>query len=610
MVKRVTSSNFSRPGVAEQRVLDAVAARSIADFTGLAPDERLVAAEFLQALISGSVDEWPLCCPLRIRGAEIVGPVRPPSSRQGDDARTTLLFESCKFDSAVDLSGADFLSLRFVDCHLPAFIGASLTTKADLELSGSCFSGVTDFASELADVGTCAVHLNNARIGGQLLLGASKRSRFQACGMVRFDGARIEGDVALCGALLDGKGDTALSARGTSVGGNVDMEPAAGQRLEARGEVALVAAQIGGDLRCNSARLFNPEGRALHCEDLTVESVFLTGRAENNVYFEARGRINFLSAIIGGSFFMSSARLAPGPDLPGLLSRGGPIAANLQQMRVSNALVFNNVGTLPADDAAESASPRRPLEGWVLLTGARLSDILDHVETGWPAPGYLDLEGASYERIGDIEGGNVVAKRIAWLSRQFAGKHPSPASFRPQPYEELSRVLRRHGLNREANAIAVEKIRMRLASRVDRPWARFFPRLLMLVSHHGYSSSRAAASFILFVLLGAAMYATALLVFRQPFLPVDDAPAAVEYVLPFNLARVSAEQGCPGLDVLHYALDSALPVIDLAQDTRCRFTPDGPRRWLWLLLHSLYVIAGTALSAVLVLTLTGVLRRD
>ena len=41
-----------------------------------------------------------------------------------------------------------------------------------------------------------------------------------------------------------------------------------------------------------------------------------------------------------------------------------------------------------------------------------------------------------------------------------------------------------------------------------------------------------------------------------------------------------------------------------------RFTPEGPARGLWLLLHSLYVIAGTALSAVVVLTLTGVLRED
>ena len=70
------------------------------------------------------------------------------------------------------------------------------------------------------------------------------------------------------------------------------------------------------------------------------------------------------------------------------------------------------------------------------------------------------------------------------------------------------------------------------------------------------------------------------------------------------------DQGCPGLNVFEYALDVALPLINLGQDTYCRFAPEGPWRWVWSLLHSFYVLVGTALSAVVVLTLTGVLRRD
>jgi len=84
----------------------------------------------------------------------------------------------------------------------------------------------------------------------------------------------------------------------------------------------------------------------------------------------------------------------------------------------------------------------------------------------------------------------------------------------------------------------------------------------------------------------------------------------VTYEFAFGLAELAVEQGCPGLHVMHYALDAALPVIDLSQDLRCRFTPEGPGAWLWLLLHSIYVITGAALSAVVILTLTGVLRQD
>ena len=596
---------------AQQRVLDAIDTRQVADFSSLPGPQRRLSARFLQHLISGSQGtRGELCCPLRIRGADIVGPLRPPSAG-GDGGRAAVQFWACSFDSPVDLSGAEFLVLRFVDCRLPAFIGASMNVSADLDLSGSQFSGVNDYESELSQVGSCAIHLNNARVGGKLDLSSTGESRFTATGIIRLDGARIDGDLSFAGALLDGCGAPAVSARSTTVGSNVDLRPASGYRFEAMGEVGFAASQVTGDLMCDGAKLSNPDGRALHCEDLKVESVFLTSDGAMGLPFEARGRLNFLTAIIGGSFFLSNARLAPGPDYTGLLRTGGPVALNLQQARVSNALAVRNIGALSDDAVAPSLEEAPvPARGWFLLTAAQLTSILDDSDTGWPAPGYLDLDGVTYQRIRHIGGGNLAEKRIAWLRRQFPDGIPSAASFRPQPYEQLSRVLRQHGLAREANTVAVEKIRMRLAARVDGPWARIFPNLLMLISQYGYSTSRAVLSFLVFVLLGTAMYATALFGFGQPFLPVESDPEPVTYQFAFGALHAAAERGCPGLHVMHYALDAALPVIDLAQDLRCRFTPDGPMRWLWLLLHSLYVITGAALSAVVVLTLTGVLRQD
>jgi hypothetical protein len=596
---------------AQRKVLDAIDNRTVADFTSLPEAQRRLSAEFLQGLISGSsAAQGELCCPLRIRGADVIGPLRPPSmGRNGGNA--AVQFWACNFDSPVDMSGAEFLVLRFVDCRLPAFIGASLRVSADLDLSGSQFSGVSDYESELSSVGTCAVHLNNARIGGKLDLSSTDRSRFTAFHVIRLDGARVDGDVSFAGALLNGCGVPAVSARSITVGSNVNLQPAAGYRFDAEGEVGFAAAQITGDLMCDGARLSNPDGRALHCEDLKVESVFLTSDDTAKLPFEARGRLNFLTAVIGGSFFLTNARLAPGPDYRGLLRKGGPIAINLQQARVSNTLAFSNVGALPDETVSPSlAEPPLPVHGWFLLTSAQFNLILDNVDTGWPAPGYLDLDGATYERIRHVASGDLAAKRLAWLRRQFADGIPGPESFRPQPYEQLSRVLRQHGLAREANAVAVEKIRMRLEARVDGPWARIFPNLLMLVSHYGYSTSRAVLSFLVFVLLGTAMYATALFGFGQPFLPVESDPEPVTYQFAFGVLQATAERGCPGLHAMHYALDAALPVIDLAQDMRCRFTPEGPLRWFWLLLHSAYVIIGAALSAVVVLTLTGVLRQD
>ncbi|MEM1439892.1 MAG: polymer-forming cytoskeletal protein [Pseudomonadota bacterium] len=595
---------------ARQRVLDAISRREVADFSSLPDGARRLSAEFLQGLISGTDDaSGNLCCALRIRGAKIKGPLRPPASG-GNTPRVPLQFWDCHFDSVVDLSGADLLVLRIVDSTLPAFIGASLQVSADLDLSGSEFTGVCDFHSELTHVSDGCIHLANARIGGNLVLASTKNARFTARATVRLDGTRVDGELQLAGAQLEGDGKPAISARSVVIGGNVDLTPGGGHRFEAHGEVIFAAAQIVGDLRCSGARLLNPGGRALHCEDLKVESVALSADAQGHP-FESRGRLNFLTAVIGGSFFMNHARLSPGPDFSGLLSRGGPVALNLQQARISNAIGISNVGALDDDgDAAKTGGSLKPVRGWFLLTGIEINALFDEVDTAWPEYGFLDLGGASYARLSHVGGGNVIDKRIGWLRRQYPGGKPDAARFRPQPYEQLSRVLRESGLTREANAVAVEKIRMRLAAKVDAPLARLLPRLLMLVSHYGYSSGRAIVSFLMFVLFGAAMYTAALFLFQQPFVPVESEAEPVTYTLAFNLAEQTLEQGCPGLSMLHYALDSALPVIDLGQDQRCRFTPTGPARWLWLLLHSLYVIAGAALSAVVVLTLTGVLRED
>ncbi|MDH5241762.1 MAG: hypothetical protein OEW73_13365, partial [Gammaproteobacteria bacterium] len=271
---------------AERRVLEAIDARQVADFSSLPAPERVLRAEFLQALISGShASHGELCCPLRIHGADIVGALRPPTGvRHGD---TALQFRSCSFDAPVDLSGAEFLVLRFVECTLPAFIGASLRVRADLDLSGSQFSGVSDYESELSQVGTGSIHLSNARIGGRLVLSSTPGSRFTAAGTIRLDGAKVDGDVTLAGALMDGRDQAALSARSMIVGGNVSLQPAGGFRSEAIGEVAFVAAQITGDLVCDGARLTNPRGRALHCEDLKVETVTLTSSDEPYHLFEA-----------------------------------------------------------------------------------------------------------------------------------------------------------------------------------------------------------------------------------------------------------------------------------------------------------------------------------
>jgi len=595
---------------AEQRVLQALTSGEVADVSGETGAARVVRAEFLRAVMSGACGDWPVYRgALRLAGADITGVLRAPMGEHAaGSGRTSLLFSRCSFDAPIDLSGAEFMAIRITDCDLPAFIGANLEVRADLDLSGSRLSGVDRFSSDMIEVESCAVCLNGARIGGRLLLRAHDAGRFTAHCAIRLESTRIGGNVVFDGALLDGDGAQAINARSAIIGGDVTLKPVAGASFEARGEVSFSAAVITGDLIANGAMLTNPEGRALHCEDLRVERVLLS--AADATPFRSHGRINFLSATIGGNFFLSNARLSPGPDYPGRVARGGPVCINMQQMRVSNALFFSDIYALDPDAPTPAVGdPGEPIESWVLFTGAELNSLIDD-KSGWPAAGWLELEGATYNRVYDDGGGETGAKRIAWLRRQFPDCCPTAATFRPQPYEELSRVLRQHGLGDEADAVAVEKIRMRLAAGVDAGWARLLPKLLMLVSLHGYSSARALISLAAYIALGTVFYAVALWGFGQPFVPVEGDPVTAHYALLFDLAQVTHARGCPDFALPWFALDIALPVIDLGQSSVCRFAPDGPARWLWLSLHSLYALAGAGLSAVVILTLSGVLRRD
>ncbi len=606
-------ARFKDLNVAERAVLDAVAAGEPLDLEKAPEDARLLRAGFLRRLIGDENPDWPsLRGALRICGAVIEGPLRAPWRNEHVGAPgLAISFQRCTFDSLVDFSGAEFLSVRIIESSLPAFIGASLSTRADLDLSGSSFAGVAAHQSEFVELGICSVYLANARIGGRLDMSARAGKRFSACGEVRLDGAKIEGLFALSGARIDARGDMpALSARAVSVGGDVDMTPEAGWRFEACGEVIFAASRVGGDLNANAAVINNPNGRSLHCEDLVVESVNLS--RSDDWPFVSHGRLNFLSAIVGGSFFLTNARLTPWPDYEGQVGKGGPVAVNLRQIRVSNALAFSNVGRyVEGEEGVIEGVNRQPLASWVLLAGANVTVLIDNPETGWPEPGFLEIEGISYTNVFDMTlSGGDAAQRIEWLRRQFPNGVATCATFRPQPFEQLSKVMRDSARTREADEIAVEKIRARLEAKVDPGAARILPRILMFVSLHGYSSGRATLSFASFIALGAVFYALALFVFGQPFLPVEIDPAPTRYLLPFGLAARDVQEGCPGLNLFVFALDSALPVVDLGQSSYCRFAPQGAGAGVWTMLHAAFVLTGAALSAIVILTLTGVLRRD
>jgi hypothetical protein len=91
-------------------------------------------------------------------------------------------------------------------------------------------------------------------------------------------------------------------------------------------------------------------------------------------------------------------------------------------------------------------------EGEVRLVNGRVRQLSDD-EASWPTPGNLQLDGFVYTAI--VAGPADAATRLRWLARQ------PPRSFRPQPYEQLAKVLRESGHEDDAIRVLIAKERAR-----------------------------------------------------------------------------------------------------------------------------------------------------
>ena len=118
-------------------------------------------------------------------------------------------------------------------------------------------------------------------------------------------------------------------------------------------------------------------------------------------------------------------------------------------------------------------------------------NVLQDDPSCWPDSGNLFLNGFRYRQIGSIKPGATTAKdRERWLLLQ--PEHELGSDFKPQPFEQLARVLRLTGHASEARRIGVLKQRqLRRAGKIAF-YMRPFHWLFGLAVGYGYWTSRAA----------------------------------------------------------------------------------------------------------------------
>lgn len=491
---------------------------------------------------------------------------------------------------ALELSDAQLIHRNEIDsiCAEGARIGDSVfmrrafKSEGRLDFIGARISGDVDFTdANLKNEGACALRLANAEVGGNLLL------HTKAVGSIALHNAHILGNIDLKrleisqSSRAEGHG-VSVEAPALRVDGSVQFDGA-----NVRGETDLRDARIEGGLSFGGGRFINAGGWAIRATNVRIGSN-LTLNIEEGGY----------------------APFGPKTVIEG--------SASFERARVDGALTWKNVelrgkgvnGGKPVFSFAD-ATVAGPVEAYALTTqadacidasGASCAALDDDVKSGWGAENaQLSLEGFAYGRIDSQN--ESWTKRLGWLKRARGADR----RYSPQPFAHVALVYARAGKRESARRILLAQHDLRAVSRAPGPVTWTLSSLFGLIAGYGLAPIRVIRALVLFLALG---------VFG---VLVMNAQGAL--VTPDGRACNGAVE--PAL----YAIDVALPVLDLGQQSQCApgrtaraelpaGTPisetsdwrlfEGLAMWRWA--HALYAMLGAILAALAVLTFSGVMK--
>ncbi len=224
------------------------------------------------------------------------------------------------------------------------------------------------------------------------------------------------------------------------------------------------------------------------------------------------------------------------------------------------------------------------------------------MKTGWGAEtGRLSLDGFSYGRI-DSDG-EKWRSRVSWLKRS----RRNGEKFSPQPFAHAASTYARMGRREDARRVQLAQHDLHTLAGSAGPFTWALSSLFGVTAGYGLAPIRVVRALALFLVLGVVGVLTM------------NAQGAL--VTPRGAA-------CNGaVEPTIYALDVALPVIDLGQENRCApgrtaraelsqgvavsETNDwrlfeGVAMWRWA--HALYAMLGAILTALAIVTFSGIMK--
>ncbi|MGD9715146.1 MAG: hypothetical protein AB7V46_24280 [Thermomicrobiales bacterium] len=487
---------------------------------------------------------------------------------------------NCK-GATFESPGGEAISADGILVHGGVFFGRGFAARGEIRMLGARIGGqLTCNEGVFENPGGDTFSADRLCVDGSLHMGGG----FTSKGEVRLLGAKIVGQFNCNGGRFENAGRVALSADGISVGGGIFMS----ERFVARGEVRVIRAAIKNQLNCEGGIFENPNADAINLDGTSIDGSVHLGNG-----FRARGDVRLLGAKIKGQ-----------------LSCIGGVFENPEGYALSANDVSVERGVLLASVV---------FKGKVDLSHSSLGEIVDD-PASWPAKDKLILDGF---KCGAFAGEAPVdaASRIDWLRRQ----RMRLGEFWPQPYEEVIKILRHMGHERDAKEVAIAKQEdLRRFGRLawyTKSWSWILGHLI----GHGYKPWKALIWIGVCVVIGwcafqranelGGMRPSKERIYVDPCFSAANGDCNAKGWTPVLSFRGRAlghylPADYPKFNAFWYSLDVFLPIVDLHQESYWQPTAwnDGGasyRAFMWV-----FIILGWGLTTIFVVGLTGIVKKD
>lgn len=385
----------------------------------------------------------------------------------------SLILAECALPEVLNLQDAEVDFLALTGSHIGQLSADRLRVKGSVNLD----AGFTA-AGQVRLLGAAIGEVLNCR-GGRFAKRKNDKAalfadRIKVTGNVSLDkGFTAVGEVRLLGAAIGGqlkcggghftrqKGDkAALGLDGIKVDGDVLLDTG----FSATGVVRLLGAAIGGDLICDDGHFTRQEvGEAA----LSADGIKVAGRVSLGKGLTTSGVVRLVGASIegqlscrGGSFDGrgGDAINAQGATIKGDMFWGPSRGETQSDLTLVTGTVDLQRATV---DGLLEWEINLPEKTTLNLRYARLGVLADELSS-WPPQGQLGLDGCTYRRIDELKSGDV-DDRIEWLRRQA---NPEGAkAYQPTIWQRLWPQWRRRETRLDDNYYPQSYTQLALAFR-------------------------------------------------------------------------------------------------------------------------------------------------